>query len=117
MTVTATNPKENVVDESAADPQATDPQSVPVPDEHKQKRGFSAMSPEKQSEIARLGGKAAHVKGTAYKFTPEEAKIAGKKGAIARARNLREKQAADEAAAATAPAATATTTTATKTKG
>src|SRR5579883_3258402 len=44
------------------------------------KRGFAAMSPEKQREIASKGGKAAHEKGTAHEFTPEEARVAGKKG-------------------------------------
>ena len=37
------------------------------------KRGFGAMSPEKQQAIARKGGQAAHRKGTAHEFTPEEA--------------------------------------------
>jgi general stress protein YciG len=44
------------------------------------KRGFGSMSPEKQREIARKGGKAAHAKGTAHEFTPEEAREAGRKG-------------------------------------
>jgi general stress protein YciG len=38
------------------------------------------MSPEKQKEIASKGGIAAHRKGTAHVFTPEEARAAGKKG-------------------------------------
>jgi general stress protein YciG len=38
------------------------------------------MSPEKQKEIASLGGKAAHAKGTAHEFSPEEAREAGRKG-------------------------------------
>jgi len=46
----------------------------------KGKRGFASMSPEKRAEIARMGGKAAHEKGTAHKFSPEEAKAAGHKG-------------------------------------
>jgi hypothetical protein len=46
------------------------------------KRGFAAMSPEKQKEIASKGGKAAHEKGTAHEFTPEEARIAGRKGGM-----------------------------------
>lgn len=46
----------------------------------KQRRGFAAMSAEKQLEIASLGGKAAHAKGTAHQFTREEAIAAGKKG-------------------------------------
>jgi len=44
------------------------------------KRGFAALDPEKQREIARLGGKAAHAQGKAHEFTSEEARAAGKKG-------------------------------------
>ncbi len=43
-------------------------------------RGFASMDDEKQREIASKGGQAAHEKGTAHEFTPEEAKEAGKKG-------------------------------------
>lgn len=46
----------------------------------KSKRGFAAMSVEKQRELASLGGKAAHAKGTAHEFTPEEARSAGRRG-------------------------------------
>lgn len=46
----------------------------------KSPRGFAAMDAEKQKEIARKGGKAAHEKGTAHEFTPEEAREAGRKG-------------------------------------
>jgi uncharacterized protein len=42
-------------------------------------RGFAAMTPERQREIASLGGKSAHAKGTAHEFTSEEARAAGKK--------------------------------------
>jgi uncharacterized protein len=38
------------------------------------------MDAEKQREIARKGGKAAHQKGTAHEFTSEEARAAGRKG-------------------------------------
>ena len=38
------------------------------------------MDQEKQREIARKGGKAAHEQGSAHKFTPEEAREAGRKG-------------------------------------
>lgn len=38
------------------------------------------MSPEKQREIASKGGRAAHEKGTAHEWTPEEARNAGRKG-------------------------------------
>jgi len=43
-------------------------------------RGFASMDEEKQREIASKGGKAAHEKGTAHEFTPEEARQAGSKG-------------------------------------
>jgi len=43
-------------------------------------RGFASMNQEKQREIASKGGKAAHEKGTAHEFTPEEARQAGSKG-------------------------------------
>jgi general stress protein YciG len=38
------------------------------------------MNPEKQREIASKGGQAAHRKGTAHEFTPEEAREAGRLG-------------------------------------
>lgn len=43
-------------------------------------RGFAGMDPEKQREIASMGGKAAHEKGTAHEFDSEEAQRAGSKG-------------------------------------
>ena len=46
----------------------------------KKRRGFAAMDPEQQREIARLGGQAAHAKGTAHEFTTEEARHVGKLG-------------------------------------
>ncbi len=46
----------------------------------KSNRGFAAMDRQKQREIASKGGKAAHQKGTAHEFTPEEAREAGRKG-------------------------------------
>lgn len=44
------------------------------------KRGFASMDAERQREIASMGGKAAHEKGTAHEFTSEEAQEAGRKG-------------------------------------
>jgi general stress protein YciG len=43
-------------------------------------RGFASMSAEKQREIARKGGRAAHERGTAHEFTTDEARAAGRKG-------------------------------------
>ena len=48
--------------------------------EHKERRGFASMSPEKQREIASKGGRAAHEKGTAHEWTADEARTAGRKG-------------------------------------
>ena len=44
------------------------------------KRGFGAMDPAKQREIASKGGRSAHAKGTTHQFTSEEARAAGRKG-------------------------------------
>jgi general stress protein YciG len=46
----------------------------------KSQRGFASMDREKQRQIASKGGHAAHEKGTAHEFTPEEARAAGRKG-------------------------------------
>lgn len=43
-------------------------------------RGFASMAAEKQREIARKGGRAAHEKGKAHEFTADEARSAGRKG-------------------------------------
>src|ERR1700677_2834879 len=43
-------------------------------------RGFAAMDREKQRQIASMGGKAAHARGTAHEFTSIEAAAAGSKG-------------------------------------
>lgn len=46
----------------------------------KERRGFASMSADKQREIASKGGRAAHEKGTAHEWTPDEARQAGRKG-------------------------------------
>jgi uncharacterized protein len=51
------------------------------------KRGFAAMDKETQRLIASKGGQAAHQKGTAHEFTPEEARRAGQKGGEVVSRN------------------------------
>jgi len=48
-----------------------------------QDRGFASMDRDKQREIARKGGIAAHEKGTAHEWSPAEAREAGRKGGIA----------------------------------
>lgn len=42
-------------------------------------RGFAAMDPQRQREIASLGGRAAHQSGHAHEFTSDEARVAGRK--------------------------------------
>ena len=42
-------------------------------------RGFAAMDPQRQKEIASLGGRAAHQSGHAHEFSSEEARAAGRK--------------------------------------
>jgi general stress protein YciG len=49
----------------------------------KEDRGFASMDRAKQREIARKGGKAAHLKGTAHEWSSEEARLAGRKGGMA----------------------------------
>ncbi len=48
-----------------------------------QDRGFASMDRDRQREIARKGGIAAHEKGTAHEWSPAEAREAGRKGGIA----------------------------------
>ena len=50
-------------------------------------RGFASMDPSRQKEIASKGGKAAHAKGTAHEWTPDEARQAGRKGGEAVSRD------------------------------
>ena len=50
-------------------------------------QGFASMSPEKQRKIASKGGRAAHDRGTAHKFTAEEASAAGKLGGMTVSQN------------------------------
>lgn len=48
--------------------------------QQKSRRGFAAMSPERQREIASQGGRAAHQQGVAHEWSKDEAREAGKKG-------------------------------------
>ena len=56
--------------------------TVPQMPRPKLRRGFASMSSDKQREIASKGGRAAHVKGTAHEWTPDEARSAGRKGGM-----------------------------------
>jgi general stress protein YciG len=60
------------------------PEEAPPPAEKpKQRRGFAAMDRAKVRAIAMLGGAAVHRKGTAHRFSHEEAREAGRKGGLA----------------------------------
>ena len=50
-------------------------------------RGFAAMDPEKQKEIASEGGRAAHRQGVAHEWSSDEARAAGRKGGQMVSRN------------------------------
>lgn len=53
----------------------------------KSERGFAAMDPQRQRQIASEGGKAAHQSGNAHEFNSEEAREAGRKGGQASGRS------------------------------
>lgn len=55
---------------------------------NKPRRGFAAMDPEKQREIAKKGGRVAHERGVAHQWNSSEAREAGKKGGQARTRQI-----------------------------
>jgi len=57
----------------------------------KSERGFAAMDPNRQREIASEGGKAAHQSGNAHEFTSEEARAAGRKGGQASGGNKQQR--------------------------
>lgn len=59
--------------------QDTSPQKQDGTGSKRSLRGFAAMDPQRQREIASLGGRAAHQSGHAHEFTTEEARAAGKK--------------------------------------
>lgn len=46
----------------------------------KSTRGFASMDAERVREIARMGGRASQEKGTAHRWTSEQAREAGRKG-------------------------------------
>jgi len=53
---------------------------MPTSVDNTSNRGFASMNADRQKEIARKGGRAAHEKGTAHEFTSDEARAAGRKG-------------------------------------
>jgi len=56
----------------------------------KSNRGFASMNKDEQKQIASMGGKAAHARGTAHEFTSAEAAEAGRKGGQSRGRNRKQ---------------------------
>lgn len=62
---------------------AATPTETHAPPRKKQRRGFAAMDPAKQKEIASKGGKASHEKGTGHEWSSESARVAGRKGGMA----------------------------------
>ncbi len=52
----------------------------------KSRRGFAAMTPERQRQIASQGGRAAHQQGVAHQWSRVEAQEAGRKGGKASGR-------------------------------
>lgn len=61
-------------------------------EQQKLRRGFAAMSPERQRQIASQGGRAAHQQGVAHEWSRDEAKEAGKKGGQASGRRRADTQ-------------------------
>ena len=51
-------------------------------------RGFASMDTAQQREIASQGGRASHQKGTGHEWNSDEAREAGRKGGLARGKNL-----------------------------
>lgn len=56
----------------------------------KSRRGFASMTPERQREIASMGGKKSHATGRGHKWTSEEASAAGRIGGRASAKKKRQ---------------------------
>lgn len=52
-------------------------------------RGFASMDPEKQRQIASMGGIEAQRQGVAHRWTSEEARAAGRKGGLLAQRKRR----------------------------
>ncbi len=74
---------------SPAAPSPSPARSAPSAPARKSRRGFASMDPERLRAISSQGGKAAHEKGKAHRFTSEEARAAGRKGGIVVSRDTR----------------------------
>jgi general stress protein YciG len=76
--------------------ETTEAPAAAAPEKPKRLRGFAAMDRKLVSELATRGGKAAHRAGTAHEFTSEEARVAGRKGAMVTHAKRRAKLAATQ---------------------
>jgi general stress protein YciG len=85
----------NQDDNATREATETPPSAAPA-EKPRKPRGFAAMDPKLVSELATRGGKAAHRAGTAHEFTSEEARVAGRKGALATHAKRRAKAAATQ---------------------
>ena len=54
-------------------------------------QGWAKLTPEQRRAISSAGGKAAHAKGTAHRWTREQAIEAGRKGGAVHARKMRDR--------------------------
>jgi general stress protein YciG len=75
------NESENETGVTSTDCSPRSPQ--PASETPRKPRGFAKMDPQLVSELAKRGGVAVHRAGTAHRFTPEEARAAGRKGGMA----------------------------------
>ena len=50
-------------------------------------RGFALLDRAKRRAIASKGGKTAHARGVAHEWSPEQARLAGRKGGLAQHRS------------------------------
>jgi general stress protein YciG len=80
--------------EPQTQPPATTESDAPKP---RRPRGFAAMDRKLVTELARKGGKAAHLLGAAHEFNSDEAREAGRKGGLASHVKRRARDAAAEA--------------------
>ena len=69
--------------EGAEPPVAVDEMPAPTPAPPRKPRGFAAMDRTLVRELARRGARASQEKGTAHRFTSDEARAAGRKGGSA----------------------------------
>lgn len=53
------------------------------------KIGFARLSPERQRQLAQQGGRQVQKLGTAHRWTADEARAAGRKGGLKRAKGKR----------------------------